>query len=74
MTQPPPALVVFGGLSGVGKTTLARALTARLGAAYLRIDAIEQTLRSAGLVLDTATSAHDALVERAVAYVRRTTG
>lgn len=40
-------LVVFGGLPGTGKTTIARALAARLAATYLRIDAIEQALRSA---------------------------
>lgn len=39
-------LIVFGGLPGVGKTELARTLAAQLGATYLRIDAIEQALRS----------------------------
>lgn len=43
-----PVLIVLGGLPGTGKTTLARELTRRLGATYLRIDAIEQTLRAAG--------------------------
>lgn len=42
-------LVVFGGLPGTGKTTLARALAARRGAVYLRIDEIEQAIRAAGL-------------------------
>ena len=31
-------LIVFGGLTGVGKTALARAVAERFGAAYLRID------------------------------------
>jgi predicted kinase len=44
-----PLLIVFGGLPGTGKTTIARALSPRLGASYVRIDAIEQSLRSAGL-------------------------
>jgi predicted kinase len=43
-----PVLIVLGGLPGTGKTTLARELTRRLEATYLRIDAIEQTLRAAG--------------------------
>jgi predicted kinase len=43
------ALIVFGGLPGTGKTTISRELTIRLAATYLRIDAIEQTLRAAGL-------------------------
>ncbi|UPK16800.1 AAA family ATPase [Bradyrhizobium sp. 131] len=48
MTSHAPALIVFGGLPGTGKTTVSRELTRRLAAAYLRIDAIEQTLRAAG--------------------------
>jgi predicted kinase len=39
-------LIAFAGLSGAGKTTIARILAQRLGAAYLRIDTIEQALRS----------------------------
>jgi predicted kinase len=41
-------LIIFGGLSGAGKTTIARALSSRLGATYLRIDTIEQALRGSG--------------------------
>jgi predicted kinase len=43
-----PVLIVMAGLPGTGKTTLARGLTRRLEATYLRIDAVEQTLRAAG--------------------------
>lgn len=43
-------LVVIGGLPGVGKTTIGRALAARVKATYLRIDVIEQALRAAGPV------------------------
>lgn len=35
----------MSGLPGVGKTTLAQSLAAQTGAAYLRIDTIEQALR-----------------------------
>jgi predicted kinase len=40
-------LIVLGGLPGVGKTTIARELARRLGAVHLRIDTIEQAIRSA---------------------------
>lgn len=43
-----PALVVFAGLPGAGKTTLARGVARHLGAAYLRVDTVEQALRDAG--------------------------
>jgi len=43
-------LIVFGGLPGVGKSTIARALAeARPGSVYLRIDTIEQALRDGGV-------------------------
>jgi predicted kinase len=41
-------LIVLSGLPGVGKTAIARALAATIGAVHVRIDSIEQTLRSAG--------------------------
>jgi len=40
-----PTLIIFSGLPGVGKTTLAKAAAKEIGAAYLRIDTVEQTLR-----------------------------
>lgn len=40
-------LIVFGGLPGTGKSTIARALARRLRATYLRIDVIEQAIRVA---------------------------
>ncbi len=41
-------LVVLGGLPGTGKSTVARPLARALGAAYLRIDTIEQALVDSG--------------------------
>jgi len=41
-------LIAFGGLPATGKKTMARALAEVRGAVYLRIDTIEQTLRSSG--------------------------
>jgi predicted kinase len=40
-------LIVIGGLPGTGKTSLARGLALALDAVHLRIDTIEQALRSA---------------------------
>jgi predicted kinase len=38
-------LIIFGGLSGTGKTTIARELARQIGAMHLRIDSIEQAIR-----------------------------
>ena len=43
-----PVLIVFSGLPGTGKTTVSRALAARLKAVHLRIDSIEQAMKAAG--------------------------
>lgn len=45
-------LVVFGGLPGVGKTTIASRLAAEMGAVYLRIDVIEMALHDGGLEVE----------------------
>ena len=45
-------LIILGGLSGVGKTTIARALATAAGAVHLRIDSIEQALRNLGLTVE----------------------
>lgn len=44
-------LYIFGGLPGAGKTELSMDLARRLGAVYLRIDAIEQPIRDHGHTL-----------------------
>ncbi|EIK96222.1 chloramphenicol phosphotransferase family protein [Pseudomonas sp. M47T1] len=52
-------LIVFSGLPGTGKTTIAHALAKRVGAVYLRIDTIEQALRDSGaLASDVGASGY----------------
>jgi predicted kinase len=43
-------LIVFGGLPGTGKTTIAKMLALQCGAVYLRIDSIEQKIRDANVL------------------------
>ncbi|UQZ85052.1 Adenylyl-sulfate kinase [Paenibacillus konkukensis] len=42
-------LYIFSGLPGVGKTTLSATLSEKLRAAYLRVDVVEQAMRTAGV-------------------------
>lgn len=44
--------IVFGGLPGSGKSTIAQVLAKHLEAVYLRIDTIEQTIRSSGILAE----------------------
>ena len=45
-------LIVFGGLPGTGKTTLAQAVATHYAAIYLRVDTIEQALRRSGCLAE----------------------
>ena len=55
MYWPEPVLIVFSGLPGVGKTTIARELGRSLAAVYLRIDSIEHArFQPVRLVVDIA--------------------
>ncbi|MEO0919049.1 MAG: AAA family ATPase [Pseudomonadota bacterium] len=47
--MPQPILYVFSGLPGVGKSTIAKALAARTGAIWLRIDSIEKGIEDGEL-------------------------
>ncbi len=51
-------LIVFSGLPGVGKTAIARELAGQLGAIHLRIDSIEQALRTCGKPGDLADTGY----------------
>jgi predicted kinase len=56
-------LIVISGLPGTGKTTLARALARRIGAAHLSVDAVEDALLGAGLDANwtTGVAAYEAV-------------
>jgi predicted kinase len=43
-------LIAFGGLPGTGKTTLARTVTSRYAAVYLRIDTVEQAIQDSDVL------------------------
>jgi predicted kinase len=47
--MPDPRLIIFSGLPGAGKTTLAKRLAAHLRAVYLRADTIEAAPRDGGI-------------------------
>lgn len=42
-------LIIFSGLPGVGKTTLARLLSKQIDAVYVRVDTIEHELKQGGM-------------------------
>ena len=60
-------LVVLGGLPGTGKTTIARRLSKRLGAAHVRVDSITTAMSRAGVDPGQPTGIASYLVAEAVA-------
>ncbi|HXY47465.1 MAG TPA: AAA family ATPase [Thermoplasmata archaeon] len=62
-----PRLVVFAGLPGTGKSTLARLLADRLGAIWLRVDLIEASLLKAGIPRSFETGLSAYVVARDIA-------
>jgi predicted kinase len=42
-------LVIFSGLPGTGRAAIAQGLASQIGAAYLRIDSIEQAIRASAM-------------------------
>ena len=64
-------LIVFNGLPGTGKTTLAQALARQIGAVYLRIDVIEQAIRDAGVLAgDVGASGYGVANDLALSNLR----
>lgn len=45
-------LIVFSGLPGVGKSSIAKALAKKMSAVYLRIDSVEQAIRASDVLRD----------------------
>ena len=60
-------LVVLGGLPGTGKTTIARRLSERLGAAHVRVDSITAAMSKAGVDPGQSTGLASYVVAEAVA-------
>ena len=50
-------LIIFGGLPGVGKTTIARELARQIGAVHVRIDSIEQAIKDRRTIASTLDDA-----------------
>ena len=54
-------LIAFSGLPGTGKTSIARELARRLRVAYLRVDTVEQALRSCGTLETVGAEGYEAI-------------
>jgi predicted kinase len=67
MSATTPPLVVFGGLPGTGKTTIARAAAARLRGAFVRVDEVEAAMWRAGIGQEQPTGLAAYVVAEAIA-------
>jgi len=69
----PPLLIVFAGLPGTGKSTLARAIAEREDAVWLRVDTLEAAMLRSGLSqsFETGLAAYNAVWELARDELRR---
>lgn len=67
-----PLLIVFAGLPGTGKSTLARVTAQRLGAVWLRVDTVEAAMLQSGLAqsFETGLAAYQAVRAVAVDQLR----
>ena len=54
-------LIAFSGLPGTGKTSIARELARRLRATYLRVDTVEQALRSCGTLEEVMAEGYETI-------------
>jgi predicted kinase len=54
-------LIAFSGLPGTGKTAVSQELARRLKATYLRVDTIEQALRSCGTLENVVAEGYEAI-------------
>jgi predicted kinase len=54
-------LIALSGLPGTGKTSIARELARRLRATYLRVDTVEQALRSCGTLEEVMAEGYETI-------------
>lgn len=60
-------LIVFSGLPGTGKSSIARELAKKMGAVWLRIDSIEQAIKDSGIAKDNLVNDAGYLAAHAMA-------